>query len=78
MFADYWIPKEAAYVRQLQIEELQNHFNLTLSFDRGSTWAKQSVYAVHVTTVYSVLGAEGRLQYHDSSSVQSCCGLVVT
>jgi len=30
MFADYWIPKEAAYVRQLQIEELQNHFNLTL------------------------------------------------
>ena len=82
MFADYWTPKEAAYVRQLQIEELQNHFNLTLSFDRGSTQAKRSVYTVHVTTpqraVYSVLGAGGRLQHHDSSSVQSCCGLVVT
>jgi len=33
MFADYWTPKEAAYVQEPQIEELQNHFNLILSFD---------------------------------------------
>lgn len=45
-----YVSAEAAHVRKLSIEALQRHYNLTLSFDGGTTRGRQSVYTVHVTT----------------------------
>lgn len=44
------IPAEAAQVRDLSIQALRKHSNLTLSFDGATTRANDSVYTVHVTT----------------------------
>jgi len=48
--ADSHIPKEAARVRELVIDFLKSHFNLTVSFDGGGTKRQQSVYTIHFTT----------------------------
>lgn len=46
---DTIIPQKAAYVKELIIVYLKEQHNLTLSFNRNTTKAQQSVYTVYVT-----------------------------
>lgn len=50
LIADKHIPGEAARVRKLSIEFLKTRFNLTISYDGGTTKRPQSAYTVHFTT----------------------------
>ena len=44
------IPQEAVFVREKMQDLLRKEFNLTLSFDGGSTRHPESFYTAHVTT----------------------------
>lgn len=47
---DSHIPGEAARIRTLSIKYLKTVFDLTITFDGGTTQAQQSVYTIHFTT----------------------------
>ena len=48
-FAGNFIPKEANHIRSLQLAELQECENITISFD-GSDTRRDIIYFVHATT----------------------------
>lgn len=74
------IPNEAAVVRNEQFLELQQEFNLTLTFDGGGTCGKQSIYFVHITTptceVYFVCGDEASDISHTAKYITDVLKLV--
>ena len=47
---DYHLPQEAAKIHAIQISELQQEDNLSLTFDGNTTRLPQSVYTIHVIT----------------------------
>lgn len=74
-FADKHIPREAAYIRQRQIEELRLVNNLTLTFDGTTTRKPHSVYTVHATTpsrkTYFLGAHEGSDERHTADWVEN-------
>ena len=49
-FCDGYIPKEAAFVRNSQINLLKKEENLTLTFDGTTIRRQESFYTAHATT----------------------------
>ncbi|KAJ6624130.1 hypothetical protein B0H10DRAFT_1943334 [Mycena sp. CBHHK59/15] len=49
-FSTNYIPAEAARVTVAALEKLKKCYNLTISYDGGSTKGGQSIYTIHVTT----------------------------
>jgi hypothetical protein len=60
------------------INELKQHYNLSLGFDGGTTKGKQSIYTVHVTTadreVYLIKGDEASGFSHTGAHI---CKLIL-
>ncbi|KAJ7669618.1 ribonuclease H-like domain-containing protein, partial [Mycena olivaceomarginata] len=77
-FSSAHIPAEAARVTLLSINELKQHYNLSLGFDGGTTKGKQSIYTVHVTTadreVYLIKGDEASGFSHTGAHI---CKLIL-
>ncbi|CDO75802.1 hypothetical protein BN946_scf184934.g17 [Trametes cinnabarina] len=73
-FTKDYIPKEAAFVRSKQLEEVQKHDNLTITFDGNST-RRDSIYFVHATTPhrehYFISGHVGTDEHHTVPWVKS-------
>ena len=71
---DQHIPAEAARIRNIQIDELKKLYNLTVSFDGGSTRFPQSVELIHITTpereVYFVEGHEASDKSHTAEFIR--------
>lgn len=74
-FVEVHIPSEAAKVRVLQLEHLGKRYNLTLTYDGGTTRKPQSVYTVHITTqdrrVFFVAGDEASREHHTAEHIRS-------
>ena len=74
MFVEKYIPQEAAFVRQKQVEKLQEENNLTLTFDGTSIRKPQSFYTVHATTPshksYLLDGHEGSDEHHTTQWIK--------
>ncbi len=74
-FVDQHVPAEAAQVRLLQIQELQQRDNLTLTYDGGTTRRPQSVYTIHITTpdrrVYFIEGDEASRERHTAEHIKT-------
>jgi hypothetical protein len=68
LFEQKFIPQEAVYVREKQIELLKKEHNLTLTFDGTTTRKPQSFYTAHATTpsrkVHFLDGYEGTDKHH--------------
>ena len=68
-FSEWFIPQEAAYIHQKQIDLLKQEHNLTLTFDGTTIHKSQSFYTAHATTsswsTYFVDGHEGTGEHHD-------------
>jgi hypothetical protein len=72
-FRDKHIPREAAFVRNRQIEILKKEENLTLTFDGTTTRKPDSFYTAHATTptrnTYFLDGHQGTGEHHDTKWV---------
>lgn len=69
-FRNNFIPKEAAFVRNRQIDLLKKEENLTLTFDGTTIRAQESFYTAHATTpsraTYFLDGHQGTGERHDT------------
>ena len=69
-FRDSYIPKEAAFVRNSQIDLLKKEENLTLTFDGTTIRKQESFYTAHATTpardTYFLDGHEGTGEHHNA------------
>ncbi|KAH7905604.1 ribonuclease H-like domain-containing protein [Hygrophoropsis aurantiaca] len=76
--AETHIPGEAARVRKLSITYLKTQFDLTISYDGGTTKFPQSVYTVHFTTPdgRSFL-IEGEESTETSHTGEHICGMLL-
>lgn len=70
-FQNDFIPKEAAFVWNRQIELLKNQENLTLTFDGTTIRVHDSFYTAHATTpsrhTYFLDGHQGSGERHDAT-----------
>ena len=70
-FRDDYIPKEAAFVRNRQIDLLKKEENLTLTFDGTTIRIQDSFYTAHATTparnTYLLDGHQGTGEHHDAA-----------
>jgi hypothetical protein len=70
VFRDQHIPKEAAFVRNRQIEILKKEENLTLTFDGTTIRKPESFYTAHATTplraTYFLDGHGGTGEHHNT------------
>jgi hypothetical protein len=68
MFANKYIPTEAVFVWEKQIDILHNVKNLTLTFNGNMTRKPHSIYTVHATTpdcvTYFLGGHEGSSEHY--------------
>jgi len=73
VFRDQHIPKEAAFVRNRQIEVLKKEENLTLTFDGTTIRKQESFYTAHATTpardTYFLDGHQGTGEHHNTEWV---------
>lgn len=71
VFRDQYIPQEAAFVRNSQVELLQKEENLTLTFDGTTTRNQESFYTAHATTparnTYFLDGHQGTGEHHNAA-----------
>ena len=69
-FRDSYIPKEAAFVRNSQIDLLKKEENLTLTFDGTTIRKQESFYTAHATTpardTYFLNGHQGTGEHHNA------------
>ena len=69
-FCDGYIPKEAAFVRNSQINLLKKEENLTLTFDGTTIRRQESFYTAHATTpareTYFLNGHQGMGKHHNA------------
>ena len=69
-FCDSYIPKEAAFVRDRQIDLLTKEDNLTLTFDGTTIRKQESFYTAHATTpareTYFLDGHQGTGEHHNA------------
>jgi len=70
-FRNDYIPKEAAFVRNRQIDLLKKEENLTLTFDGTTIRVQDSFYTAHATTpswnTYLLDGHQGTGEHHDTA-----------
>jgi len=73
VFRDQHIPKEAAFIRNRQIEILKKEENLTLTFDGTTIRKQESFYTAHATMptrdTYFLDGHEGTGERHNTDWV---------
>ncbi|KAL7280348.1 hypothetical protein ACG7TL_005266 [Trametes sanguinea] len=73
-FTKEFIPKEAAFVRGQELQEVQRHENITVTFD-GNNTRRDSIYFVHATTPerkhYFIGGYVGTTERHTVAWVKS-------
>ncbi|KAJ2983808.1 hypothetical protein NUW54_g10593 [Trametes sanguinea] len=66
-FTKEYIPREAAFIRKQELKDIQEHENITITFD-GNNTRRDSIYFVHATTPdrkhYFIGGHIGTDEHH--------------